>query len=510
MTYFSTNSLNSRVKSALALAPIFYLIFVKSGYGLGWDDADYLRMTTCLPVGLSNLDFSYLVTCEKDLYKSPIMMHLGIFLTPFFVVRSEIDVVLTISLLVSLLSLVTFYAYYKLQSFFPDFISKLILGLGIWIVFHDFRSIYMTDMINALVIGIATVKFLQIFDSQDEYYVTKMAMHLGFLSVLVSGIRTTSVPIYILLIITTFITYAKFRSLKILIFLWGPSALFGVLLLTIWKAVLVSAVSMFSGDISRYTGKWIDNQSIDSFKFTFEVIGFGLVFIFILFLRRLLAKQFFYSSKVSLIAFAPAFSVFLLYISSQSKDPRFLLWPLFQIICIEVFLFSREKQITAKVSLKRTPNRLTVQIPRIILLSLGLILLGMYSWISVPKKTDFNLTSALQVYELIPMHRGAVCPVTDSANLNISKMLLIDQINSGEKDLRNRIINVPDSVMNGKSLEEIRKIIGSCGITYNELNVDPKTIKNEFLFEKLSAAKSYRQVLSTDKKISISFNDVVN
>ena len=128
----------------------------------------------------------------------------------------------------------------------------------------------------------------------------------------------------------------------------------------------------------------------------------------------------------------------------------------------------------------------------------------------MPKKTDFNLTSALQVYELIPIHGGAVCPVTDSANLNISKMLLIDQINSGKKDLRNRIINVPDSVMNGKSLEEIRKIIGSCRITYNELNVDPKTIKNEFLFEKLSAAKSYRQVLSTDKKISISFNDVVN
>jgi hypothetical protein len=510
MTYFSTNSFNSRIKSALVLVPVFYLIFVKNGYGLGWDDADYLRMTTCFPVGLSHLDFSYLLTCEQDLYKSPILMHLGIFLTPFLILRNEIDVVLTVSLLVSLLSLVTFYAYFKLQSFFHSFVSKLILGLGFWIVFHDFRSIYMTDMINALVIGIATVKFLQIYDSQSKNDVTKIAMHLGLLSVLLSGIRTTSVPIYFLLIIATFITYAKFRSFKIFLFLWGPSVLFAILLLTIWKAVLVSAVSMFSGDISQYTGKWIDYQSIDSLKYTFEVIGFGLVFVFTLFLRRLLTKQLFSSMRVSLIAFAPAFSVFLLYISSQSKDPRFLLWPLFQIICIEVFLFDRERQVAGKVSLQNSPNPLNVHVLRILLLSLLSILLGMYSWFLVPKKTEFNLTSALQIYEMIPIQGGTVCPLTDSANLNISKMLLIDQVNGGKKNLRNRIINVPDSVMNGKSLEEIRKIIGLCSITYNELSVDPSTIKNEFLFEKLSTAKSYRQVLTTDKKILFSYNDFLN
>jgi hypothetical protein len=368
----------------------------------------------------------------------------------------------------------------------------------------------MTDMINALVIGIATVKFLQIYDSQSKNDVTKIAMHLGLLSVLLSGIRTTSVPIYFLLIIATFITYAKFRSLKIFLFLWGPSVLFAILLLTIWKAVLVSAVSMFSGDISQYTGKWIDYQSIDSLKYTFEVIGFGLVFVFTLFLRRLLTKQLFSSMRVSLIAFAPAFSVFLLYISSQSKDPRFLLWPLFQIICIEVFLFDRERQVAGKVSLQNSPNPLNVHVLRILLLSLLSILLGMYSWFLVPKKTEFNLTSALQVYEMIPIQGGTVCPLTDSANLNISKMLLIDQVNGGKKNLRNRIINVPDSVMNGKSLEEIRKIIGLCSITYNELSVDPSTIKNEFLFEKLSTAKSYRQVLTTDKKILFSYNDFLN
>jgi hypothetical protein len=437
-------------------------------------------------------------------------MHLGLFLTPFFVVRNEVNVVLTVSLLVSLLSLLTFYAYYKLQSLFPEFVSKLILGLGVWIVFHDFQSIYMTDMINALVIGIATVKFLQIYDSQSEYVVTKMAMHLGFLSVLVSGIRTTSVPIYFLLVVASFVTYAKFRSLKILLLLWGPSVLFAVLLLTIWKAVLVSAVSMFSGDISQYTGKWINFQGIDSLKFTLEVIGFGLVFIFILFLRRLLSKEFFTSLRVSLIAFVPAYSVFLLYFFSQSKDPRFLLWPLFQIICIEVFLFAKEKQITAKVSLERFLNPLTVRTPRIVLLTLGSIILGMFSWFSVPRMTDFNLGSSLQVYEEIPVKGGTVCPLTDSANLNISKILLIDQVNAGKKNLRNRIINVPDAVMNGSSLEDIQRIIGLCQITYNELSVDPNTIKNEFLLEKLSVAKSYKQVLSNDKKILISYNDALD
>jgi hypothetical protein len=492
------------------IMPACYAIFSRSSYALGWDDADYLRMSICLPVNLANLDFTNFLICQQDLYKSPLLMNLGLVLTPYFMVYEVLDVLITIKIFVFMLSLITFYLYFNLQSYFNSSVTKLGLSLGFLLIFYNFRSLYMTDMINALVIVIITFKFFEVLNSYDKRQVKRLAIQLGILSACALGIRTTSAPIYMLIIYSTYIIYVRFKSRSIFLYLWAPTVVLSIFLITVWKSVIVSALSMFSGDISQYTGKWINFQNIDSYRYTLQILGLGFIFTICVYLSRFVQKKSKGLSKIYLIAMMPALSVFILYAFSQSKDPRFLLWPLFQILCIEIYARTHQRNSDYGYPLLKKLGSKLIWIRMLRTLVVGITLSGLFTFNSIPKNSDFNLTTTLQVYELIPSHTGFVCPLTDSSNLNISKILLIDQMHQGKKNLRNRLINIPDSIMNGKSLEEIKLLIKSCTISFNELAVDSKSMKNEFLSEKLSAAISFRTIITHNQKVSVSFNDVIN
>lgn len=494
----------------ITILPACYAIFTRSSYALGWDDADYLRMSICLPVNLANFDFTNLLICQQDLYKSPLLMNLGLVLTPYFMVFQALNVLTIIKIFVFMLSLITFYLYFYLQSYFNSLLTKTGLSLGFLLIFYNFRSLYMTDMINALVIAVITLKFFEVLNSSDKRQVKRLAIQLGILSACALGIRTTSAPIYMLTIYSTYIIYNRFRSSRIILYLWAPTVVLSIFLITVWKSVIISALSMFSGGISEYTGQWINFQNIDSYRYTLQMLGLGMIFTLCIYLSRFVQTKLKGLSKIYIIATIPALSVFVLYAFSQSKDPRFLLWPLFQILCIEIYARTDQPNSGFKYLLLNKLGSKLVWITMLRTLVVGIAISGLFAFNSIPKNSDFNLTTTLQVYELIPSQTGLVCPLTDSSNLNVSKILLIDQMHQGKKDLRNRLINIPDAIMNGKSLEEIKSLIKSCTISFNELAVDSNSMKNEFLSEKLSAVIPFRTIITHNQKVLVSFNDVLN
>jgi hypothetical protein len=228
---------------------------------------------------------------------------------------------------------------------------------------------------------------------------------------------------------------------------------------------------MFGGNQSNYFGAWVRAGKINLTAIGFEkywkilfVISLLLLISFILGKWRTLFD------KVHLIAFLPSFVVATLYGVSESKDSRFLMWPLFSIALI--LLINLDQDI---IRLSSTPKTLRKALA---LAALTLISVT-YLSLSTSNKENYGLTLAKDVYSSIP-NEGTVCPLTDSPELNISKILLVDSLNGNAKSITSRIVNIPDSAMNGLDLNQVIMKVSDCDFSYAESEMDFGGMKNEY------------------------------
>jgi hypothetical protein len=124
----------------------------------------------------------------------------------------------------------------------------------------------------------------------------------------------------------------------------------------------------------------------------------------------------------------------------------------------------------------------------------------------IPAKSSLNwgLQDANTAYLLLDNHLSSVCPITDSPRINVSKLLLVDELHSHEKNLTKRIVNLPDNVMNGKNLTQSLQDFAACKYIYLDRQVSSGTEKNEYLnkYKSKLYGKGYSNIF-TDENIEV-------
>jgi hypothetical protein len=459
-----------------ALLLLFFLISLRhsfSNYVLSWDDADYLRVTSCFAhSGLNYLsqDFRF---CESLIYKSPIFLHLGsLFGIPFHIlsmtVPDELNLLIEISLggLFVLNMFLIGMLFYK----FRTRGVQVLFTIASILLFKDSFTLFMTDVTASLLGGLMVVSHLRYrsFNSASTFFWIQFALFIAAI-----GTRTTCAPLIILVFFAGYNYYRtqpssffKALSLSAAIFV-----IFSLILIVIWKSVLPAAWAMFGGNQSNYFGDWMRvyniNLTLLGFEKYFQIL---LVILFLLLVTLVLRKWRTLFNKMHFLAILPSFIVAALYAISESKDPRFLMWPLFSIVVI----------LLMNLDINRIDLETIWTSKKKLLISSCLTLLCVISLsIATNNEGEYGLKLAKEVYRSMPI-QGSVCPLTDSPELNISKILLVDSLNGNAKSLNSRIVNIPDSAMNGLNVNQVLVKASNCDFSYAQTGIDLGGIKNEF------------------------------
>jgi hypothetical protein len=475
---------------------LFFLVQLRrtfSNYTLSWDDADYLRVTSCFAHSGLNILSQNSELCESLIYKSPIFLHLGsLFSIPFqlfsFTVPDQANFLIEISLgglfLLNMFLLAVIFFQIRstrMQSIFV--ISSIFL-------FKDSFTLFMTDVTASLLAGLMVLSHLKYrsFHSAATFFWVQFALFIAAL-----GTRTTCAPLIVLVFFAGYNFHRKEPAvfLKALYASVCISIAFSFILLKIWKPVLPSAWAMFGGNQSNYFGAWVRAGKINLTAIGFEKYWQILLIISLLLLITFILRNWrSLFDKVHLISILPSFVVATLYAISESKDSRFLMWPLFSIALI--LLINLDQNV-----IRLSPTGSTLR--KVLVLSVLTLISVTYLSISTSNKSNYGLKLAKDVYGSIP-NEGSVCPLTDSPELNISKILLVDSLNGNAKSITSRIVNIPDSAMNGLDLNQVIMKVSDCDFSYAESRMDFGGMKNEYTL-------SLTNYLISTKGGSIKFQD---
>lgn len=447
---------------------LFSLIPSKIGnYVFSWDDADYLRVSSCFSNRVLNSDFQNVISCERLIYKAPIFEHIGIlvgiilkFFSFFTVVSQEILIKSTLIFLATLNFFILLFLLKQLKS-----ISLKILFVAFFFsLFYNQIVLFMTDTIASLIAAVMVLIHNQKVSNLS--YNQKFKFQ-SILFLLAFGTRTTCAPLFLFVVYAGFCAHNQNRSMfrRAFVQILTLYLVMFYFLLTIWKSVIPSAWTMFNGNQSKYFSLWTDRAQINLIMNTIVTYSLPVLIIICLLLALIKRNSLRKTALEQLIEFLPSLVVAILFLISSSRDPRFLLWPLFS-IGYSLFLHLNVKD-----------NKIEFKQKSLTFISV-FTLFSMTSFITI-NESQFGLDRINIIYKQIPK-TGNVCPLSDSDSINISKLLFVDNLNNTKLNLNSRVINLPDFAMNERGAKDAIESSKTCSFAYLDNNVTFGSMKNEY------------------------------
>jgi hypothetical protein len=456
------------------------ILISKTGYSLGWDDSDYMRMIMCSVNSLNESNFQNWIHCQAGLYKAPVFLNLFVPTTLLFTTAleplnlSDIDAII---ILCTTLTVFCFILATKILKYLNNNLAKFTFVLLLFAFSQKFNYLFMTDLFLALLTSLITLKFISLYKLKNfgnELPVKQLAL-LSCLIVCALGTKFSAAPlIFFLLIIGLRYLPKSSQSMytfKLISYSILPLLVFFFCLATIWRTTWNSSLSMFMGTQSEYYSSWFGHglgKTLSQIN-EFYVIPILIIFSMIAIKSSMKNKrEHYFELFLQLFPFVVGF---VFYLISKTQDPRFLL-PIILPIAIVILASFQEVERVNEVVSRNLKKRIGPTI---------LSFLITFSSFSHYSNKNLDLGLPLLVYSKLET-TGAVCPLTDSPSLNISKILLVDRLNQSRMELEARIINIPDLAMNGVSRDEALDILeDECKFLYADSGAVPNSYKNEYL-----------------------------
>jgi hypothetical protein len=228
--------------------------------------------------------------------------------------------------------------------------------------------------------------------------------------------------------------------------------------------------------MSEYFKSWVNTGGINLHQIAFEMYALPSALVILLILATKSARQVIIFCKQNFEAFIPSFSL-LITVFVSNPDPRFLLWPTYAALLLLIFATDVKCQ---------SSHRRSFVLRNDFLIFASIPLAALLAPIFISSDSKYGLQSPIEIHNKIP-DTGTVCPISDSPELNISKVLLVDSLSGKQKGLESRIVNIPDSAMNGLTLDDTRKTTLTCDFVYFDTLTRSGGPKNEY-FDELKAA----------------------
>lgn len=471
---------------------VIFLTFKSSiaikGYELTWDDSDYLKSVGCFSNAINEISLTRFAQCETTMWKAPVFQHIGVLsgliilmgrYLGFLNFESLIPVSLSVLMFIQLTLLTLILHRFKRQ-----YLQVFVL-LIFYLVFGRTFFAFMTDTVAALAIALFLLYFIKY--TYDGHVGNRRGLTILLCaSFLVIGIRTTLLPVIFLPLMFLFlrrhyISRKEMRSLlKILVFFFTITA---ITYIFVWSWVINGALQAFVGNQSRYFALWSAKYGLDLVSLTFAkyqvlFIPFGATLCFVLFVfyqTTRASKVDRYLVMIHFVALIPGALVFFLFVLSDSKDPRFLEWPIFTFF---VVLFELADNQMQKIRMKSV-----LQLPKILVL---LPIASSFFIYGESHKSSFDMNGVIRIVNSLKSTQGVICPISDSKELNYPKLLLgferigIPGLQSG------RVLNLADNALNGKSLKVSKEEFENCSFVAYDNTVEAGQQKSEYLGSYLS------------------------
>ncbi len=456
------------------------ILISKTGYSLGWDDSDYMRMIMCSVNSLNDVNLQNLIHCQAGLYKAPVFLNL--FVLPTLLLTKVFDSFHlsnqnTINILCVILTLFCFILAQRISRYLENNLAKITFALLLFLFSREFNYLFMTDLFLALLTTYIALKFVSLYKLRNfDVDLPKQQLILfSFLIVCALGTKFSAAPL-ILFILILGLGYSlksnpSTHMYRLVSYSITPLLLFFFCLVTIWTTAWNAGLQMFIGTQSEYYSTWFGHGLAKTFNQIKEFYTIPILIILSM-IAIMLTKKKSRAHYLELTLQLSPFAVgFVLYLISKTQDPRFLL-PIFFPMSIIILTSLRSPDSVNRI----VPQNLNQKITSIILT----FCITVSAFLHYSSK-DLDLKLSLLVYSKLDA-TGAVCPLTDSPSLNISKLLLVDGLNKSKMKIEARILNIPDFAMNGVSREEALIIVGEkCNFLYAESGTDPKSYKHEYL-----------------------------
>lgn len=464
---------------------------------LSWDDSDYLRMIFCIRNSILTFDGSGFLHCQAGLYKAPIFANIlsvpaiaGEYLFHGMDNSDQLSIALV---MLTVMIINTFLSYRILKNIKSALLCTVYLLLFFQIL-NKFNYLFMTDLMLALIMSNILMEFTKLLANRTttDGNLNYLEFRIGLGIAAAGGIKLSAMPLLALIpIYAIHVVYNSSSRNRQLAFnrvlqISLPPILLVIMYLSLWKSALVAGGSMFKGGQAAYYLSWnkngishITDQLTDYFGLAVYISIAGLLLLCIKFRKD-------YIISVALRTL-PLSIGFILYNISLTQETRFLL-PIVLPLLSTIFLDADRLQISDIATVNQ------------VFIRRGALLAFMFaSTLTFGKlgSSELGLSSAKEIYERIPKS-GVVCPLSDSPNINISKMLLIDALNNNQKNLNSRILNIPDSAMMGMNQSQVvNEIREKCDFAYAEKEIVAGTYKNEFLDSAIIEASKWEFVKPT-------------
>ncbi len=456
------------------------ILVSKTGYSLGWDDSDYMRMIMCSVNGIENTNLKNLIQCQGGLYKAPIFLNLFVLPTAFLLrvlEPLELSYSNAVAILCVLLTAFCYILTRRILSHLASNWAKVSFVIILFSFTRKFNYLFMTDLFLGLLTTYICLYFISLskLKNFEDVISTKRVLFLSILIVCAIGTKFSAAPLllYILIFWVRYIlkTNVDAQFFKIVFISIGPVIVFIFCLMTIWRAAWNAGLSMFIGTQSDYYSSWFGSGISRTLSQIKEFYAIPCLLILAMIVIKLIKKESWEDFRELFLPFSPLLAGCVMYLVSKTQDPRFLL-PILLPMSIIILASMKGHEIVRDTRSSQNTMRI---ISMVLLTS---VVAGSYSHYS---NKDFDLKLPILVYDHLETN-GSVCPLTDSPRLNVSKVLLIDALNNSEMSLETRILNIPDLAMNGLSRDEAVTFVASnCNDLYLESGIAPNTYKNEYL-----------------------------
>ena len=471
----SQNLINLLVTLAVGI-----ILISKTGYSLGWDDSDYMRMIMCSVNSIENTNLNNLIHCQGGLYKAPIFLNLFVLPTAFFLRAFEplnLSYINVITILCVSLSVFCFILSRQILTYLESKLAKVSFAVILFSFARKFNYLFMTDLFLALLTTYICLYFISIYKLENVKGIgsIKRISHLSILIVCAVGTKFSAATLLLYILIFWFKYLANNKAdnqfLKFILISIGPIITFLFFLATVWRSAWNAGLSMFIGTQSEYYSSWFGSgiaRTLSQIREFYAIPCLVILAMIVIKLSKRESRDDFYKLFLPL---SPLLAGLVMYLISKTQDPRFLL-PILLPMSIVILASMKDQQPI------KDPRSSTRSMRIISTVLFSSMIVGAYSHYS---NRDFDLVLPNLVYDRLETY-GSICPLTDSPRLNISKILLIDAINNNEMSLETRILNIPDLAMNGLSRDEALTFVESnCKFLYSENGIAVNTYKNEYL-----------------------------
>jgi hypothetical protein len=436
------------------------------------------------------------------MWKAPVFQHFGVIVGFIILIGRTLGLFSFEALIPISLALLAFVQLFLLSLILAKF-KRIYLQLSVLMLFYlMFSKTYfqfMTDSLAALAIGFLILSFIKL-SLANTHETRRVFVMLLAVTFIVIGLRTTLlpvilIPIFYLLMRKTSASKSEFTNLIKIFVIFVFST--GFVYLMVWPWVINGALQAFIGNQSAYFAFWTKIYEIDLVALTID--RYSSLLVPTLFTLGLILRKFYEDKKANVIDFEaikvhslgliPGFLVFLLFIASKSKDPRFLEWPVFSIFLV-LFYFLDFKTENSGIEQKSFSRKWYLALP---------IVTSIFMGISV-SSANFGMSSTNHITKTLRNEPGVICPVTDSPTINYPKVLLSFE-RSGFQGLQSgRVRNLADNALNGKSLEASLNEFKECDFVIVEVGIQAGAQKSEYLSQylKLLEGKSYFELTRFD------------